>query len=424
MNQFTASLWGDEAFAAVLAQKSYWQIILNVARDTSPPLFYLSLHTWMKFFGTNEVAIRMHSFLYFLLLCWVVYLIGKAVFDKKIGIIAALLTFLNPFLFQYGFEGRMYSILAFYCTLSMYFFITKQKIPYILATAGALYSHHFALFIVFAQFVFSLPKLRENFFKTLQPFLFVGLLYLPWFYPLYYQTSLVAGGFWLGKPDLASFCNLLKYFMVGLFKHPLQNKVFVLSLLLLLIRRWRRKDLLLLTWFLLPILLTFVVSQFKESIFLDKYLLFAIPAMILLLASRPRKIFYPLIFFLIFALSIMSFYYFFHPTKRPFRELAIFVKQTQKPEDYLINWSGGFHHFFESKYYQLEAPLYYPTGEPPFFIGTALMEKGDVIKELPRKERIGVITSDPPEKVYLPYYKLEKIYYFDDLKFIWFTKKH
>ena len=135
MNQFTASLWGDEAFAAVLAQKSYWQIILNVARDTSPPLFYLSLHTWMKVFGTNEIAIRAHSFLYFLLTCWVVYLIGKALFNKKTGIIAAILTFLNPFLFQYGFEGRMYSILAYTSILSMYFFLTKQTIPYILATS-------------------------------------------------------------------------------------------------------------------------------------------------------------------------------------------------------------------------------------------------------------------------------------------------
>lgn len=424
MNQFTASLWGDEAFAAVLAQKSYWQIILNVARDTSPPLFYLSLHTWMKFFGTNEIAIRMHSFLYFLLLCWVVYLIGKAIFDKKIGIIAALLTFLNPFLFQYGFEGRMYSILAFYCTLSMYFFITKQKIPYILATAGALYSHHFALFIVFAQFVFSLPKLRENFFKTLQPFLFVGLLYLPWFYPLYYQTSLVAGGFWLGKPGLKDLYNLLRNFLVGSSKHQLQGEILILAGLLFFLRRWSKKDIPLLGWFILPVLLTFVISQFKESIFFDRYMLFAIPPIMLLLASRPRKISYPLILFLIFGLAAMNFHYFTQPKKRPFRELANFVKQVKEPEDYLINWSGAAHHLFESKYYQLMAPLYYPTGEPPFYIGTALMEKGDIIKELPREERIGVITSDRPGSVYLPYYKLEKIYYFDDLKFIWFTKKH
>lgn len=423
MNQFTASLWGDEAFAAVLAQKSYWQIILKVARDTSPPLFYLSLHTWMKVFGTNEIAIRSHSFLYFLLLVYVVYLIGKTLFNKKTGVMAAVLTFLNPFLFQYGFEGRMYSILAFTSTLSMYFFLTKQRLLYILATAVALYSHHFSVFVIFVQLILLLPELRKNFYKTIQPFLFIALLYLPWFYPLYYQTSLVASGFWLGKPGLESLYNLLRNFLIGLFEHQLQTKILILSGLLLSLRRWSRKDILLLVWFILPLLLTFIASQFKESIFFDRYLLFVIPALTLLLASRLRKISYPLILLLVFCLAIVDFYYFSHPTKRPFRELASFVEQIKQPGDELINWSGLAHHLFESKYYGLKAPLYYPKGRPPFYIGTALMELEDIVTKLPKKERIGVITSDSPESVYLPYYKLERTYYFDSLKFIWFTRK-
>ncbi len=423
MNQFTASLWGDESFAAVLGQRSYWDIILTVAKDTSPPLFYLSLHTWMKVFGTNEIAIRGHSFLYFLLTCWVVYLIGKALFNKKTGIIAAILTFLNPFLFQYGFEGRMYSILAFTSTLSMYFFLTKQTVPYILATAAALYSHHFSVFVIFVQLFLLLPELRKNFSKTIRPFLFIALLYLPWLYPLYYQTSLVASGFWLGKPGLGSLYDLLRNFLIGSFKHQLQRGIFFISLLLLLLRRWSRKDIVLLAWFTLPIFLTFIVSQFKESIFFDRYMLFIIPAMMLLLSSKLRKLSFPLILFLIFSLTIVDFYYFSHPAKRPFRELANFVRQIKKPEDFLINWSGSAHHLFESKYYRLEAPLFYPTGSPPFFIGTALMKESDIIKKLPGKARIGVITSDSVESVHLPYYELEKTYYFGDLKFIWFTRR-
>lgn len=423
MNQFTASLWGDEAFAAVLSQKPYWQIILGVARDTSPPLFYLSLHTWMKFFGINEAAIRVHSFLYLLLLVYVVYLIGKALFDKKTGIIAAALTFFNPFLFQYGFEGRMYSILAFYSTLSMYFFITKKKVPFILATAAALYSHHFSIFIIFVQLALSWPELRKNFGKTIQPFLIIGLLYLPWLYPLYYQTSLVESGFWLGKPGLKELYHLLRNFLVGINTHSSQRVVFVLSLLVLAIRRWSKKDLPLLAWFILPVFLTFVVSHAKESIFFDRYMLFIIPALTLLLASRRRRVIYPFLAILIFGLASMSFYYFTHPTKRPFRQLANFVKIVKNSNDGLINWTGNAHHLFESKYYQLEAPLYYPTGEMPFYIGTALMGKEDVVRVLPNKERIGVITSNHPATVYLPYFKPERTYYFNELKFIWFSKK-
>ena len=423
MNQFTVSLWGDESFSAVLAQKSYWQIILGVARDTAPPLYYLSSHTWMKIFGTNEIAIRAHSFFYFILLCYTVYLIGKTLFNQKTGIIAGLLTFLNPFLFEYAFEGRMYSILAFFVTLSMYFFLTKQKRFYILATAAALYCHHFAIFIIPVQLALLWPEFKKNFLKTLKPFFLIGLLYLPWFYPLYYQTSLVQSGFWLGKPGLISLYHLLKNFLTGAFQHLLQGKLFFLCLLLLAVRRWQKKDLFLAAWFVIPIFLTFIVSHLKQSIFFERYLLFLVPALILLLVSRRRWLSFPLLSLLIVGLAVMNFHYFTHPVKGPFRELANFVKQIKKPEDFLINWSGSAHHLFESKYYGLEAPLFYPSGEPPFFIGTALMEEKDIISQLPEKTRIGVITSDPVEKVYLPFYQLDKSYYFENLKFIWLTRK-
>jgi len=66
MNQFSVSLWGDEAWAATLAAKPYLKIISIVARDTSPPLYYLLYHTWIKFFGISEVSIRTLSFLVFL----------------------------------------------------------------------------------------------------------------------------------------------------------------------------------------------------------------------------------------------------------------------------------------------------------------------------------------------------------------------
>ena len=125
MNQFTASLWGDEAWAATLAVKPIIQLITTVARDTSPPFYYLLLHAWMKIFGTSEVVIRSLSFLFFLGTVWTVFLIGKRLWDKKTGFLAALITFTNPFLFSYAFEGRMYSLLVLTSTLSVYFFLKK-----------------------------------------------------------------------------------------------------------------------------------------------------------------------------------------------------------------------------------------------------------------------------------------------------------
>lgn len=151
MNQFTASLWGDEAFSAILSLKSIPQIITIISHDTSPPLYNLIEHLWFQLFGANEIAIRALSFLFFSLACFFVYLIGSSLWNRKIGLWAAVLTFLNPFFFIYAFEGRMYSILALGVTASMYFFLKKKWVGYILATTFALYRHHFAIFAVFVQ---------------------------------------------------------------------------------------------------------------------------------------------------------------------------------------------------------------------------------------------------------------------------------
>ena len=58
MNQFTASLWGDEAFSAILSMKPIPEIISIIARDTSPPLYNLTEHIWFQIFGTSEIAVR------------------------------------------------------------------------------------------------------------------------------------------------------------------------------------------------------------------------------------------------------------------------------------------------------------------------------------------------------------------------------
>ena len=93
LNQFNASLWGDESWAVTLAVKPINQIISIVARDTSPPLYYLFDHLWMRVFGTSEVSIRTLTFIFFLLTVFLVYLIGKHLWDQKTGIWAGLLAF-------------------------------------------------------------------------------------------------------------------------------------------------------------------------------------------------------------------------------------------------------------------------------------------------------------------------------------------
>lgn len=425
MNQFTASLWGDEAWAATLAVKPFIQIIQIVSRDTAPPLYYIILHAWVQIFGTSESAIRSLSFLFFLGTVLTVYFIATHFWDKKTGLLAAILTFVNPFLFRYAFEGRMYALLALTCTLSIYFFVKKQKVGFILATLAALYTHHFAIFIVFFEGLWTLAessgKKRKEIISNLSPFILIALGYLPWLYPLYYQTSLVSSGFWLGRPQISDLKELVFKFLAGPDKGFWPSILLWLFLGVFLLRNWFQKTkttLFLFGWFATPLLLTFLISQKFQPIFYDRYMLMVIPAAMLLIASQARKVSSLPLFLIIAILAVLNWQYFTHPTKKPFRDLANFVKQ-EEPNLPRINFNGKAHHLFESKYYGIPAPIYSP--QPlPFYTGTALMEKGDVVKELPKAPEILVIASDDPSKVTLPGFKAMQGKNFGGFYLLWF----
>lgn len=433
MNQFTASLWGDEAFSAVLSAKSIPKIISIIASDTSPPLYNITEHFWFGLFGSGEVAIRAFSFLYFLIAVFFVYKIGALLLGRKPGILAATLSFLNPFFFTYAFEGRMYSILAATVLASTYFFLKRNWVFYILATTLALYSHHFSIFAVFVQGLWFLKELivgsggRKVAVKTLYSFVTIALLYSPWLIPLYNQTQLVGSGFWLGRPTATDLLNLIFTYLAKGIKHPLAQPTLVLILATLftgISRKNFRQILLLLSGFLLPIVATWLISQKFQSIFFDRYLLYTIPFAMLLVASsetKLSKITFPLI---ISAFLVIDVLYFTNPTKPPFKELALYVKETKRGDDLVLNWNAASHHLWESKYYGIPAPIYVKNPKTlPFFVGTALMEEADTISSIPKNtNRVGVITSSDASQVKIEDFTKSEVKTFGQLKFIWLSK--
>jgi len=435
VNQFTASLWGDEAFSAILSQKSIPQIIAIIARDTSPPLYNISEHLLFRFFGSSEIAIRTLSFAFFILAVFFVYKIGEILWGRKTGVIAAILTFFNPFFFTYAFEGRMYSLLALTVTSSFYFFLSKKWKLYVFATTAALYTHHFAVFAILPQGIWFL---KEYFFgkkkvaiQILKSFIAIAVLYLPWVMPLLNQAKMVGTGFWLGTPTLTDFRNLVYKYLAEGIPHKLAQPALYLALTALVLRRWREdveKNLFLVLWFLVPIIAVWIISQKYQAIFFDRYMLYTIPAAMLILASGLRKISLPVLVGLLALFIIIDSFYFAHPTKRPFRELAAYVTESRRGDDYLINWNSAAHHLWESKYYGIPAPIYLPGDKLPYYVGTALMSETDTVSSLPQGRsarsinRIGVITSGPVEEVSLPGYTKTEVKQFGSLKFLWYLR--
>lgn len=448
LTQFNVSLWGDEGFSAILSMKSVPEIISIITRDTSPPLYNLTEHYAFQFFGTSEIVIRGLSFFYYLIAVFFVFLIAKHFSNIKAAVLAALLTFFNPFFFIYAFEGRMYAILAATVVASMYFFIKKNWIGYVIATALALYSHHFEIFALFVQGIVFLayllrPKTRKTALKIFISFIAIGILYLPWVLPLYNQTKMVGGGFWLGTPTLVDLRKLIYKFLsrgtpnlpqsAAMMSHYSLYVVFAI----LALRKWHKKvwqSSFLLLWFLGPILATWAISQRFTSVFYDRYLLYTIPAGMIILATKTRKISFLIAVGILLPLfAFFDLHYFTHPTKKPFRELAAYVQEFKKGDDYLINWNGASHHLWETKYYGIPAPIYIPGKESPsdlpFFVGTALMTDEDIVGEIPKKideyplQRVIAVTSDPAENVVIEGFAQQEVKEFDGLRVVWLEKR-
>lgn len=442
-NQFTTSLWGDEGFSAILSMNSIPKIIEIISRDTSPPLFNITEHMAFQLFGTDEVVIRGLAFFYYLIAVLFSGLIANHFWGRKTAIIASVLTFLNPFFFIYAFEGRMYSIMAAGVAASMYFFLKRRWIPYVIATLWALYSHHFAIFAVFAQgiwFMFTLYKSftasskkeskteRSLALQMFKAFMFVGLGYLPWLYPLYLQTSKVGTGFWLATPTIKEYFGLIFDYLGHGIRHSYAPIALYLVLAALIVRRWKdniKANAFLLLWFLVPITMTWLISQVFTSVFYNRYLVPSIPAAMILLASNWRKnISYPVVAAIIVFFAIIDFHYFTNPTKEPFRELATYVQETRTDNDILVNWDAGRHKLWEAKYYDIPAPIYHPGGgELPYFVGTALMTDEDFITEIPEEiDRVGVIQPSEKEAVQLEGFEEESAKQFGSIWFIWLRR--
>src|SRR3972149_4343478 len=106
------SFWNDEGNSARIAERSINLILEGAAGDIHPPLYYLTLHVWRGIFGSGEAALRGLSAIFGLITVAFTYLLGRRVFDSRVGLIGAFLAAVNPFQIYYSQEARMYVMLT------------------------------------------------------------------------------------------------------------------------------------------------------------------------------------------------------------------------------------------------------------------------------------------------------------------------
>lgn len=338
-------IWLDEASTIELVStRSLWEITVELPQsDPHPPLYYLFFDLWILVFGTSVAAVRSLSVLFSIGTLLIVYLIGRCLFTHRTGLVAVALLAVSRFHIIHAQEARMYTQLAFFAALSLYFFLvfsreqdTYSLVGYAVATALMCFTHVYGLFVLAAQGIFWTvaflhPEGTEfypGFRRWVTAHAVVAVLICPWIVFLGLQVFEGSASTWLTPPDLSRVYRTFRWFISERANSSgsLLLAVFGgLSLLPLLRIDQARNDLLdcvslrldevdrillLYLWISVPIGCAFVLSHISTPIYHERYMIAASLGFFIIVARGVDTIadlsWLPALLSLLVAVSLLS----------------------------------------------------------------------------------------------------------------------
>src|SRR5581483_11527793 len=264
--------------------------------------------------------IRSLSVLFGLATIPAIYVLGRRMFGERAGMIAAFLLTVNAYHVRYAQEARSYELYPLLCILSSIYFLKfiedpsrRNRIWHVTTSALAVYAHFFAGFVVVAQWIslrfLDHDGLEKKFRRNWRDFaLAISPLVL---FVLTTGTGVLR---WIPRPRLADLAQTFIFFAGNGGVWLLLIYVAAVVVGLVAVRDWHKRRAggmdwcyrYLLLWLLFPIFFVFLVSQFKH-LYLARYFIFCLPALLLLVAAGLDRIRWRLVLALVLiAIGMLS----------------------------------------------------------------------------------------------------------------------
>ncbi len=381
------SLWLDELHNMVEADPSLpWSQLFSYLKccDQHPPLYFIIERLAFTIFGHTEGVARSISVIAGTASVWAMWLLGKEIYKKELGYIAAILTCINYYNIFYSQEARGYIFAFLFAALSFLYFIRlirepsrKNIVLYALYTLLLLYSHYYSLFVVLAQgllalvFIFLEEKKQER-IKLFKGFLFGGIIvaigYAPWV-PFLLEMSNIKS-FWIG--------TVSHDFMITFFRNYFGDADTLIPILALLLvvyvihvsvksqditsRAIRNSPLhfsfiIIICWVAVTYILPYLRSVLVVPMIYPRYTIVVLPAILLALAwgivcFRISIIKYGIlalvvVLSLIDIVAVKKYYTAVHKTQ--FREMTAFIIAENKGNYPIINETTSWHQAYYLK---------------------------------------------------------------------------
>jgi uncharacterized membrane protein len=377
----TESYWIDEVSMLNAAGGDVETIAADFREGGRPPVYVWLGRGWMSVFGTSEAATRSLSAVFGIAAIVALYLIGRELFGRWVGLIAAALLTVSRFHIYQAQNFRYYSLMLFLTLVSFFFFHRALKsgrsgyfAGWVAAGLLLFYTHYFAVFAFAAQTLYSLFVLRGT-RSLLTPWLVSqAVLYaapavqllLPILAKVAANEEPAFGPVWIPpQPSPAIMLTTIReYLFAGV---PVMRLLLIGCVLgAVLILYWTvkggsalRRSLyetigelrgvagkgselaMVMCWFVWPIVIPFVLSLALRPMYVHRYTIAAAPALYLLVACAAwsvRRLIPPMLALGLFAAAIVPplYAYYARPYNEQWREVAAHVASAALPGDAMM----------------------------------------------------------------------------------------
>ncbi len=405
---FTQSLWRDEAFSVLVAQKPVSFFFAKLSFE--PPFYYLLLHYWIKLFGTSEIAVRSLSFLAFILATVIVIHWSEMLFKKHfLSWLTPILFFFNPMLLYYAFEVRTYGWFTFFTVWSLFSYTNKHWRALTIATILGFYTHSYFLLVPAVQTLhwlmtgrvrqYIVQKRWKQIFRdrALRAFGMALAGIAPWIVKIAGETSKLKST-WYYPVDFHLLKSVLGNMYLGyegtpwyLWPYTAWLSLVLVIFFLLGLRSRKHGTLPLLLFLLIFFSLTSVIGvSFIKPLFVNRYLIPVTVAEVLLVAIALYEIKHRQVRILLAAVLTAGtlWFNFWYPMRHPKLDIRATIGEVnllRDQDDVILATSPLI--FFESIYYSRDPDkvfLYNPAGSPfPWYVGDALISEKQMVRDLP-----------------------------------------
>lgn len=368
------NLWFDEVGSVNLALRNIGTVFFKFHNS---PLYFLLLKCWIKMWGVSEFALRSLSVIFGVCSILLIYKLAKKLFNKNVGLFSAFLLSISPIHIFYSQEARNYSLLIFLTLLSMLSFVNllnkeqcKSYFYLTLINILVVYTLLHGILVVLVQNVFYFFKGKHK-KRWLMYQAVVLLFFLLWFIPInivaHTEPWIKVSTSWIEKPHFSALLETFKTFSYGDRSYGgkdihIETKdlrmpqilFFIYTILFLLGllqgKLWNNRIeykqraqtiVLLNVWLFLSILVPFLFSIVFFPLYVIRYVIFALPAFLIIIAIGISKISNRIAqITVIFIISIFTAFsisvYYTEELKITWRDAINYIEKNKNENDVII----------------------------------------------------------------------------------------